>query len=106
MIQEENKRHIYSIFSLVVQYFLPFTIMSLVYSLLYCYLKRHRIVRDDKQADRERARRTNIMLASISILYCLCWLPLNLFNLLSDVSEELFKVDRNCSEYFNKSPEN
>ena len=94
MIQEENKRHIYSIFSLVVQYFIPFTIMSLVYSLLYCYLKRHRIVREDKhkQADRERARRTNIMLASISILYCLCWLPLNLFNLLSDVAEDIFKV--------------
>lgn len=92
LIQKENKRHFYSIFSLFFQYILPFTIISVVYSLLYCYLKKHRMVRDDKQLARERARRTNIMLAAISVLYCLCWLPLNFFNLLSDLYEGIFEV--------------
>ncbi|XP_059082512.1 neuropeptide F receptor-like [Tigriopus californicus] len=91
VIQKENKRHFYSIFSLFFQYILPFTIISVVYSLLYCYLKKHRMVRDDKQLARERARRTNIMLAAISVLYCLCWLPLNFFNLLSDLYEGIFE---------------
>ena len=40
-----------------------------------------------KAADRARARRTNIMLVSISVLYCLCWLPLNLFNLIVDICD-------------------
>ena len=47
-------------------------------------------------ADRARARRTNIMLVSISVLYCLCWLPLNLFNLIVDICDVIdydpFKV--------------
>ena len=94
MIQEENKRYWYSVFSLFFQYILPFTTIATVYTLLYLYLKRHRMLRDDKARERarERARRTNIMLASISALYCLCWLPLNSFNLLLDLYEGLFKV--------------
>ncbi len=77
--------------SLNFQYILPFLLISVVYSMIYCYLKEHRIVREDKASDRQKARRTNAMLVSISVLYCLCWLPLNLFNLLVDIAD-IFEV--------------
>ena len=59
----------------------------MVYSRIYLYLKRHRMLREGRQADRARARRTNAMLVAISVLYCLCWLPLNLFNLVVDACD-------------------
>ena len=62
----------------------------MVYSRIYLYLKRHRLLRlEGRQAerDRRRARRTTAMLVAISVLYCLCWLPLNLFNLVVDACD-------------------
>ena len=58
--------------------------------MIYLYLARYRVVRDDNPADLEKVRRTNMMLASISVVYCLSWLPLNLFNILADAGVPVF----------------
>jgi hypothetical protein len=39
--------------------------ISVVYGMIYVYLSRYRLVRDDNPADLEKVRRTNVMLVSI-----------------------------------------
>jgi neuropeptide Y receptor len=88
--QDPRRRIYYSIFSGFVQYLLPFTFISITYGMIYFYLARYRLVRDDNPADLEKVRRTNVMLASIALVYCLSWLPLNLFNVLADAGVPVF----------------
>eukprot|EP00094_Tigriopus_californicus_P006678 TCALIF_06430-PA protein Name:"Similar to NPFR Neuropeptide F receptor (Drosophila melanogaster)" AED:0.14 eAED:0.17 QI:0/0.4/0.33/0.83/1/1/6/0/394 len=89
-IQGENKRHMYSIFSLVFQFILPFSVISCSYYLIYRYLQKNRLIRKDKIRDREKARRTNAMLFRVSMVFCICWLPLNVLVLVID-GTDLFK---------------
>ena len=88
--QDPGRRIYYSIFSGLVQYLLPFLFISAVYGLIYFYLVRYRVVRDDNPTDLEKVRRTNTMLVSISLVYCLSWMPLNLFNILADAGVPVF----------------
>ena len=67
--QDPKRRIFYSVFSTFFQYILPFTFISVIYSLIYVYLSRYRLVRDDNPADLEKVRRTNTMLASIAVVY-------------------------------------
>lgn len=106
----EHGRAYYSLFSLFIQYLLPIMIVSAAYSSIYGKL-RSRIqigggatststtvtttnatvtIADDAQRDRKmlrsrRMRRTNCMLVSIAVIFGVSWLPLNLFNLFSDI---------------------
>eukprot|EP00095_Tigriopus_kingsejongensis_P001951 maker-scaffold567_size135338-snap-gene-0.22 protein:Tk01951 transcript:maker-scaffold567_size135338-snap-gene-0.22-mRNA-1 annotation:"GK13031" len=90
MIHLGNQRHIYSIFSLVCQFGLPFVVISILYIRIYCYLRKNRIIRKEKISDRKRARRTNTILFIISLVFCVCWFPLNLLGVIID-STDLFR---------------
>lgn len=50
---------------------------------------------DNLQKNRRQLRgrklqRTNLLLGSIAIIFCISWLPLNLFNLIADLSDPQF----------------
>lgn len=86
-------RAYYSAFSLFIQYLLPILIVTAAYSRIYGKL-RNRIqigvmssetLRDRKLQRSRRMRRTNCLLISIAVIFGISWLPLNLFNLLSDI---------------------
>lgn len=82
-------RAIYSAFTLFVQYLLPIAIVSIVYLQINNKLN-NRIpttINVSKQSKRRsnRMRRTNCLLTSIAIIFGISWLPLNIFNLYSDV---------------------
>lgn len=106
----EHGRAYYSLFSLFIQYLLPIMIVSAAYSGIYEKLRGRmqlgggvinsataapntpattKIVdkaqRDRKLWKRSRMRRTNCMLVSIAVIFGISWLPLNLFNLFSDI---------------------
>ena len=101
-IQRENRRHVYSLFSLFVQYIIPFILITVIYSLIYWFLKQHRMVGRIDTAMKQRARRTNAMLISISLLYCFCWLPLNFFNVAVDIWDpfRVLIIKRNFIHFF------
>lgn len=89
----EHGRAYYSAFSLFIQYLLPILIVSAAYSRIYGKL-RNRIqigvitsetLRDRKLQRSRRMRRTNCLLISIAVIFGISWLPLNLFNLFSDI---------------------
>jgi neuropeptide Y receptor len=97
----EHGRAYYSLFSLVVQYVLPIITVSVAYSRI-CRKLRYRYVNSSalgtssknkgcmtstnrrKPKDDRRMKRTNSLLVSIGLIFCISWLPLNIFNLVVD----------------------
>ncbi|XP_043211194.1 prolactin-releasing peptide receptor-like [Amphibalanus amphitrite] len=79
----------------VLQFVIPFLIITSTYTLISLKLSsRARCKPGSKtlrkeQADRERKRRTNRMLIAMVAVFGLSWLPLNLMNILDDVSTNL-----------------
>lgn len=94
----QHGRAYYSMFSLVIQYLLPILIVSVAYTSIYGKLRSRiqiggvsggattdEILRERKLLRCRRMRRTNCMLVSIAIIFGVSWLPLNLYNLFSDI---------------------
>ncbi|XP_064466084.1 neuropeptide F receptor-like [Ornithodoros turicata] len=85
-------RALYSVFSMVFQYVLPVVLVSVAYLRIYLKLK-YRVDMKSRQfsTDRHRMHRTNLLLLSITLIFCICWLPLNIFNIVGDFRSEIFK---------------
>uniref|UniRef100_A0A6P7FAM2 Neuropeptide F receptor n=1 Tax=Diabrotica virgifera virgifera TaxID=50390 RepID=A0A6P7FAM2_DIAVI len=90
----EHGRAYYSIFSLIFQYTLPIIIVSAAYVRI-SYKLRNRFASgftsDEGHGNRRELRgrrlhRTNLLLGSIAVIFCISWLPLNVFNLVADLS--------------------
>ncbi|CAL4097184.1 unnamed protein product, partial [Meganyctiphanes norvegica] len=85
----EHGRAYYSIFCIVVQYFVPILTVSVAYTRIANKLKyrmnstNRSYVRSKKETS--RMRRTNTLLMAIALIFCLSWLPLNLFNVIADL---------------------
>uniref|UniRef100_A0A336MCS0 CSON013600 protein n=1 Tax=Culicoides sonorensis TaxID=179676 RepID=A0A336MCS0_CULSO len=75
-------RAYYSFFSLIWQYLLPLLIISIAYLQIFCSLKGRN---KQQQMRNDRFRKTNILITLIAIIFGLSWLPINLFNLYSDL---------------------
>ncbi|KAJ8894822.1 hypothetical protein PR048_000129 [Dryococelus australis] len=106
----EHGRAYYSVFSLLVQYVLPIIIVSVSYSRI-CRKLRYRYINSSavgssaskataaagsqkrKPKDDRRMKRTNSLLVSIALIFCISWMPLNTFNLVVDFYN-LFGDDR------------
>lgn len=101
----EHGRGIYSVISMIFQYVLPITIVSIVYvkisdKLQKRLIRRQRLTQLECQQKRQLnlIRRTHTMLVSVSLVFGLSWLPLNLLNVISDFSplssydEQLFRI--------------
>lgn len=99
-LQEEKGA--YSVASIIVQYILPIFIVTIAH-LRICNKLKYRMVnqqgtgttrksyqtRKSKRQNR-RNQRTNILLATIAVIFALSWLPLNIFNILTDFNIYLF----------------
>merc|ERR1719273_1094341 len=90
VVPEIQQRIYYSVFSAAMQYVIPFVSMASIYLKIFHYLKTYRMVRAEKPEDKQRARRTNLMLFTISMVFCVAWLPLNLIGILLDANEDFF----------------
>ena len=75
-------RFYYSLFTMVFQYMLPIIIVSVAYLSIYRKL-RDRVAANGSQLEekllreRQRVQRTNKLLISITVIFILSWLPLN-----------------------------
>ncbi|CAG2174670.1 unnamed protein product [Oppiella nova] len=94
-------RGYYSVFSM---YVLPILIVSIVYTRLCLKLKTRAIRRTSttqlpklKSRLKKRTRKTNSLLISIALIFCISWLPLNLINIIADFcfpfkSDKTFRI--------------
>ena len=89
----------YSLFSLTVQCSIPFITISILYFMVYIKLRNLSATRSSmmslsaqeaRRRDNKREKRTNRMLITISMVFCFCWLPLNLIGTLMDLDHTLF----------------
>ncbi|KAI1289132.1 Neuropeptide F receptor [Halotydeus destructor] len=94
----EHGRAIFSGITMLVQYVMPISIVTITYQRICKKLKRRmeekslatQIERTREKAERN-FKRTNKLLISISLIFGLSWLPLNLVNAFADLSSNLFE---------------
>ncbi|XP_019877913.1 neuropeptide F receptor [Aethina tumida] len=92
----EHGRAYYSVFSLIFQYTLPIIIVSVAYirisyKLRYRFASGFVTANDNSQQKRRELRgrklqRTNLLLGSIAVIFCVSWIPLNMYNVIADFS--------------------
>lgn len=99
-----SEKGAYSVASMVVQYILPIVIVTIAH-LRICNKLRYRMVNQHQntavinspyqqrknERQTQRKRRTNILLAMIAIVFVLSWLPLNVFNIISEYYISLYQ---------------
>ncbi|XP_030047446.1 neuropeptide Y receptor type 1 [Microcaecilia unicolor] len=77
---------------LVIQYFGPLCFIFVCYVKIYIRLKRRNNMMDKMRDNKYRSnetKRINIMLISIVVAFAVCWLPLNIFNIVFDWNYEI-----------------
>lgn len=83
----------YSLFSLTLQYLIPILVVSCAYHRIYSRLKKRIIITQNVNTVNERiqerragrTKRTNFLLISIALIFGISWLPLNIYNLSTDL---------------------
>ena len=104
----EHGRAYYSIFTIIIQYVLPITVVSVAYARI-CRKLRYRMKpgtqanvensgsrgRSGSSAvkDKSRVRKTNTLLISIALVFGVSWMPLNVLNVIVDLTDP-FKNDK------------
>ncbi|KAG2455253.1 neuropeptide Y receptor type 6-like [Polypterus senegalus] len=76
---------------LVVQYFAPLCFICLCYLKIFVCLRRRSGMVDRLRENETRlseSKRINMMLISIVVAFAVCWLPLNIFNIIFDWNHE------------------
>ncbi|XP_022918568.1 neuropeptide F receptor [Onthophagus taurus] len=96
----KSGRAAYTVFALIFQYLVPIFILSGAYLSIYLKL-RYRFATGfvsneasqntlRRQTRGRRLKRTNILLVSITVIFCISWLPLHVFNLIADTTAEFY----------------
>ncbi|XP_043919389.1 neuropeptide Y receptor type 1-like [Protopterus annectens] len=88
----ESFRLCYTTCLLMIQYLLPLCIIFICYLKIHLHLKHHQDVmgriRDNKRKTND-THKVNIMLIAIVSAFAICWLPLNIFNIIFDWNHEI-----------------
>lgn len=90
----DHGRAFYSIFVLIIQYVLPIITVTVAYSrickkLQYRYVStvvKHENDTSRRKSRDDRRRKTNSLLVAIALVYCISWLPLDIYNVVLDFS--------------------
>ncbi|GCB83082.1 hypothetical protein scyTo_0024042 [Scyliorhinus torazame] len=88
----EIDRLVFTTCLLVVQYFAPLCFMFVCYLKIFICLKKRNGMVDKMRENESRineSKRINMMLVSIVVAFTVCWLPLNIFNVVFDWNHEV-----------------
>ena len=92
-----NMRFYYSMFSIFAQLVVPFFVISFCYYSIYKRLQiqgniQKRVLSTEERIRKEtrRKQRRNKLLATISLVYLITWLPLDVFAAISDANVKIF----------------
>ena len=100
---KKTGRLFYSIFSLIVQYLLPFLTISVLHAMVFRELKRqekrrsHIIIQIENaesiHTESGRMKRNTAVLTTMSLVFCFCWLPQNIIYVGLDGYHDAFGND-------------
>lgn len=89
---------LYSISMLILQYFLPLSIISFAYARIWSKLRGHVSpaesgVNSSASSERHRRRRkTTKMLVTMVVVFAVCWLPIHAFQLATDIDSSVLDM--------------
>lgn len=78
-------RHIYTVFTILIQFFVPLTATSFLYIRISNVLSRRPIKKNEKR----KKHKTNKILIAIVLFFSVCWLPWNLFALMLEFNPNM-----------------
>ncbi|KAL4641794.1 neuropeptide Y receptor type 2 [Arapaima gigas] len=82
---------VYSIFTIVLQYVLPLSIISFAYVRIWSKLKNH--VSPGTRSDRHnRRKKTTKMLVTVVVVFAVSWLPFHAFQLATDIDSSVLDM--------------
>ncbi|KAI5087759.1 neuropeptide Y receptor type 1 isoform X1 [Silurus meridionalis] len=87
----------YTTTMLLLQYVAPLVFIFICYLKIYVRLRQRKSVMERMRENKYRShetKRINVMLFSIVVAFAICWLPLNVFNAISDWNHE---ATMNCT---------
>ena len=100
---KKTGRLFYSIFSLIVQYLLPFLTISILHAMVFRELKkqgqrRSQIIiqienAESSHTENGRMKRNTAVLTTMSLVFCFCWLPQNIIYVGLDGYHDTFGYD-------------
>ena len=100
---KKTGRLFYSIFSLIVQYLLPFLTISVLHAMVFRELKRQGKRRsqiiiqienaESTHTENGRMKRNTAVLTTMSLVFCFCWLPQNIIYVGLDGYHDAFGSD-------------
>ena len=103
LLNDKSGRLLYSIFTLIIQYLIPFLTISILHTLVIVELRlqgerrRGLILEISKNSqyvnDTSRLKRNVILLTTMSLVFCFCWLPQNLIYIALDQFHDLLGYD-------------
>jgi len=73
-------RKVYTVVTLIVQYFLPLLVIGILYLLVFRHVRASR----KTIGSRRRNSRTNSMLAAVVLVFAITWTPYQLFSVISE----------------------
>ncbi|MCL4150399.1 UNVERIFIED_CONTAM: hypothetical protein GTU68_020801 [Idotea baltica] len=84
-------RFIYSTVVMILQYVIPIFTMTLAYCMICCRVQRRMKAKKSKQTKNYTGKQfqmsnTTKLLLSITLIYCISWFPLNMFNVSVDLN--------------------
>lgn len=77
-------RKLYTVVTLIVQYFLPLLVIAVLYLLVFRHVRASR----KQTGSRRRKSRTNSMLAAVVLVFAVTWTPYQLFSVVSEFDPE------------------
>ncbi|XP_030633818.1 prolactin-releasing peptide receptor [Chanos chanos] len=93
----ERLRLVYSCFILVASYMIPLLAVSVSYCAISIHLRRHTLPGEPSQSQQrwsQRRRKTFSLLVASVLAFAVCWLPLQVLNLLLDLDGDFRIVDK------------
>jgi hypothetical protein len=95
-------KRFFNLASLVLQYLIPFSVISYSYAKVWYILsKRTRPgnTKEKEQLELRRKKKTNLMLVAMVIIFAGCWMPLNCVHLMMEFNTS-FTKNENFSTFF------
>ncbi|XP_028818337.1 prolactin-releasing peptide receptor [Denticeps clupeoides] len=93
----ERLRLLYSCFFLLASYMIPLLSVSMSYCAISLHLRRHSLPGEASQQQQrwsQRRRKTFSLLVASVLAFALCWLPLQVLNLMLDLDADFRIVDK------------
>lgn len=96
-------RRFHNVASLVLQYLIPFTIITYSYTKVWIILsnrKRPGKTKEKEQLELKRKKKTNLMLVAMVFIFAVCWMPLNSVHFIMEFNTSFTKYEYFSTFFF------